>query len=277
MNERRTTSERLAALQRQTFDLVCPIYGVRGNHAQHIGSGFLLAVGGHVLLVSAAHVFEDRKHCTLQVPGQTRIVPLEGEIFSSGEQPTPEDCEDVNDVGFIVLKTEEMLELPRSRVLSPKDLDVYDLPAPDTLYGFAGYPTEANPLLEGNVFDRTVYYYGGTAGNRSKYEIFDHDPRMHFIMNFDRERMINHQGETVTVPSPSGMSGGPVFKLGTRAEIEAGSARPRVIALMVEWSERVTRVMFSIRIAIVTEAIRQILPETAEELPPSPYFNALLE
>lgn len=264
-----------AVLQRQVLDWACPIYGVRGDNAQHLGSGFLLDVGGRLLLITAAHVLENRKVCTLQIPGQSRIVPMEGESFSTGVKQPPDGCEDVNDVAFMILDTHRMMELPRCPALKPCDLDVNDLPANDTAYGFVGYPSEANPLLPERVFDRTVYYYGGTAGNRSKYEIFDYDPRAHFIMNFDRARMMNGSGDMVSVPRPTGMSGGPVFKLGTIAEIEAGTARPRVIALLVDWAERL-KVLSSIRIAIVTELIRQLLPETVTLLSPSPYLPTMV-
>lgn len=146
-------------------------------------------------------------------------------------------------------------------------------PAAQTLYGFVGFPGSENQALPDYKFQMNSFYYGGQPANDVKYARLGYDRRTHFIMNFERDRMTDHAGNQVEVPEPYGMSGGPVFKLGTFAEIDSGAARPRVIAATIEWWEKL-EVLVGVRISLLSEAIRQLLPPNAEELPDAPHFRS---
>jgi len=263
----------LAGLETEVQQFVCPIYGVRGNEGRPIGSGFLLRLGDQIVLITAAHVLHARHEFNLQMPGTTRIVPFGGTAYATGPHQNVQRRDFEQDVAFLVLNTSAMLETPGTPTLSVADLDVGDLPTRQTAYGFVGFPGSENTSLPGYRFLRSSMYYGGQPTSRDKYERLGYDPRTHFIMSFERERMIDHAGRIVAVPEPYGMSGGPVFKLGTFEEIDRQLARPRIIALAIEWWQRI-EVLVGVRIALVTEALRQVLPEIASELPAAPYFRA---
>jgi len=97
-------------------------------------------------------------------------------------------------------------------------------------------------------------------------------PAVHFAMNFDRMYMLNEAGQDVAVPKPHGMSGGPVFRLGTFAQIEEGRAQPHIIAFGIEW-HREHRILLGVRVAVVLNAIAQLLPAHAGELPKPVHFE----
>lgn len=121
----------------------------------------------------------------------------------------------------------------------------------------------------GYVFDGKSYFYGGLPAPEEEYNrfsYFDYRFATHFIMKFEREAMIDETSRLTGVPEPKGMSGGPVFRLGSFSEIEDGTASPRVIGVFTEWwADR--KVLVAVRIALVVDCIRQLLPQYAEELP----------
>ncbi|HXH39055.1 MAG TPA: DUF2442 domain-containing protein [Thermoanaerobaculia bacterium] len=269
---RRRFHATLAALERGVQQFVCPIYGVHGDDGTPVGSGFLLQLREKLILVTAAHVLHARHQFNLQMLGQTRIVPFGGVAYSTGPLQDHGSSDFEHDIAFLVLDTAAMLEPPGTPPLLPSDLDVGDLPTGQTAYGFVGFPGSENRALPGFKFQRTTVFYGGQAAGRDKYERLGYDTRTHFVMSFERERMIDHSGQIVAVPEPYGMSGGPVFKLGTFEEIDNQTARPRVIALTIEWWQRL-EVLVGVRMALLTETIRQVLPDDAADLPHSPYVR----
>jgi hypothetical protein len=91
-------------------------------------------------------------------------------------------------------------------------------------------------------------------------------------MRFERERMIGGNGALGAVPKPHGMSGGPVFRIGTFDEIEAGVALPRVIAFAIEW-QKSDSVLIGVRIGLLTDIARQVLPHLADQLPEPVFFQ----
>jgi Protein of unknown function (DUF2442) len=265
----RTTSARL---EREVQQFACAIYGVHGDDGAPIGSGFLLQLRDKLILVTAAHVLHARHQFDLQMFGQTRIVPFGGDAYSTGPIQDKGSPDFEHDIAFLVLNTAAMAEPPSTPPLLPSDLDIGDVPAGQTAYGFVGFPGSVNRPLPGFKFQRTTFFYGGQPAGTDKYERLGYDRQTHFIMSFERERMIDHSGKIVAVPEPYGMSGGPVFNLGTFEEIENKTARPRVIALTIEWWQRL-EVLVGVRMALITEAIRQVLPEVASDLPSSPHFR----
>ncbi|HKO58261.1 MAG TPA: DUF2442 domain-containing protein [Thermoanaerobaculia bacterium] len=262
----------LARLERDVQQFVCPIYGVRGDEGRPIGSGFLLGLADQTVLITAAHVLHARHEFNLQMPGQTRAVPFGGAAYSTGPRENADSPEFEHDIAFLVLDTDAMLEPPGTPVLSAADLDVADLPTRQTAYGFVGFPGSQNKALPDYKFMRSSFYYGGQPAAQDKYERLGYDPRTHFVMSFERERMVDKSGRVVAVPEPYGMSGGPVFKLGTFEEIDRQVATPRVVALTIEWWQRLD-VLVGVRVALLTETIRQLLPELGAELPVVPHFS----
>lgn len=256
--------------ERDVQRYLCPIYGVAGRIAEPIGSGFLLRLSSATLLITAAHVVYHAHRYTLQIPGQTRVVPIEGHPYSTGPSSEARSPDFGLDIAFVVLDLPAMLEQPSAIPTVPRDLDVSDVPAQRTAYGFVGIPLSKN-RLKGSVFHGESYLYGGLREPKSTYALLGHRPATHFIMKFQRRAMINEAGNLMEVPDPHGMSGGPVFKLGAFSEIESGAAQPLVIAMGIEWKKE-RKVLVGVRIGVVVDCISQLLPQYAPELPQSPYF-----
>jgi hypothetical protein len=263
---KRTFIANVHALEDEAQRYACPIYGVKGDVGKPIGSGFLLRIRDHTFLVTAAHVLYERHFCTLQLPGQTRLVPFGGSLYSTGPRELVKEPDFGIDIALMDLRLSEMLETPDARVLSLGDLDASDLPAAQVAYGAVGFPGSENQAIAGRAFRRSSFYYGGEPANQPKYEILGYDHRSHFIIMFDQQKMIDRSGKEVEVPEPFGMSGGPTLKVGTFPEIEAGDARPRVVALIVEWAPKL-KALVAVRMSMVLETIRELVPELKADIP----------
>jgi hypothetical protein len=157
-------------------------------------------------------------------------------------------------------------------VLTPDDLDLNDRPAAQTLYGFAGFPGDENMPLPEYKLLRKSYYYGGQPAEEKDYQFLGVLPETHFVMKFERGQMVDRSGAVVAVPEPGGMSGGPVWKLGTFQEVDSGAARKKVIGITIEWWEN-RNILVGVRIGVAVEAMRQTLPKLASHLPETRYLK----
>jgi hypothetical protein len=257
--------------EREVQRYVCPIYAVAGSKAESIGSGFLLKLESSTILITAAHVLEHARRMYLQIPAGDRAVPIKGDYFMSAKRDRKNDGHFGHDVGFVLLRVGDMIAPPSTPPLTLADLDLRDAPAPETAYGFVGVPSSKNPL-RGATFDGSSYFYGGLAAKPNLYKRLGYRPATHFLMRFERERMIGGNGALGSVPKPHGMSGGPVFRIGTFDEIEASVARPRVVAFGIEWQKSAS-VLVGVRIGLLTDIARQVLPHLADQLPEPVFFQ----
>jgi hypothetical protein len=254
---------------------VCPIYGVGKTGAYSIGSGFLLRLSSATLLVTAGHVLHKIGEFQLQMPAGSRIVPIEGEPHAHRvrlQGPTPDYG---YDVAFVLLHIDEMLSPPSTPALTPTDLDLADIPAPQTAYGFIGIPGSENQEQNG-IFDGKSYFYGGLPAERDRYQLLQYHSATHFIMKFDHLRMLDEDGTDIQVPDAHGMSGGPVFRIGGFEDIRSAAAKPRLIAITTEWWPQFN-VLVGVRIGVVIDAIRQLLPQFASELPAPVHFEGVIK
>ncbi len=67
---------RIAALEERAQKAACPIYGAAFKKGCLVGSGFLLAIDEVTLLVTAAHVLEEKRHHVLHLPANGWTVPF---------------------------------------------------------------------------------------------------------------------------------------------------------------------------------------------------------
>lgn len=264
---------RIRMLESAAQQAVCPVYGIEGYRAAPVGSGFLLQVKDDVFFITAAHVLHERHDCTLHIPGAGKPVPLEGTAYGTGLLRPTAAPNFQHDLAFLKLKPELRDQITGSRILTPGDFAVDDLPAAATLYGFVGFPAEINRPSPDRKLQRSSIYYGCQPAAKSAYEWLRYDMRTHFVGEFDRANVVDGRGRIVEGPSPKGMSGGPVWNLGKIPDAMAGETTPAVIGIMIEWWEE-KEWLVGLRIALVTEAIRQIVPHLADALPQSQNFKA---
>lgn len=263
----------------EVLQFACPISGVALHpHAgqRHIdisplGSGFLLRLSSYTILVTAAHVLDLRFAYQLQIPGATRFVPLRGMFYSTGPEEPVEAPSFGFDLGFVVLDTAQMLEPPSTPTLDANAMDPSDFPAQRIAYGFVGYPLTQNRPEKG-YFRRNVLFLGGVSP-RQGYSATKLSPREYVLLTFDRKHMLGEDGADSTSVVPTGISGGPIFKLGSYDDIESGVAHPRVVGVATDWRNEY-KLLQGTRIALLIELLRTVLPDTYAELPSPVHIKA---
>lgn len=258
--------ERIAEREAYAQTRACPIYGISGSKGQLVGSGFLLKVHDKTLLVTAAHVLDAKRESVLHVPGPGRLVPFEGQAYTTRDRDGSGPPNYRQDLAFIVLLPDSTAAIAGCEVLTGADLDVNDLPAPQTLYGFAGFPGSQNKPRPGRVFRRSSVIYTATPAPEGVYRKLRYDRRTHLAVNFDRQHVVTPSLQVATAPDPHGVSGGPVWRLGALSDIEAGVGKPMVVALAIEWW-RPLKALVGLRMSLVVEGIRKVLPEAASLFP----------
>ena len=202
-------------------------------------------------------------------------MPIEGDPFATRLTLVGETYQYGDDVGFVILDVPRMEASPSTPTLCVEDLDVADVSQSQTAYGCVGTPGSVNQASNG-IFDAQGYFYGGLAATDDEYEFLRYRHATHFIMKFDHSNMIDERDREVLVPEPYGMSGGPIFRVGTFDQILSGTASPRLIAITIEWWQT-RKVMVGVRVAMVLTAIRQLVPSLAPELPDPVYFESVIQ
>lgn len=263
---------RIAELEDYAQKRACPIYGISGNKGQLIGSGFLLKVNEKTLLISAAHVLDAKTELAWHGPGIGMVVPIEGQLFTTCEYDQNGQPDYKLDIAFVVLRPGSVAAIA-CEVLTPADLDVNDLPAQRTLYGFTGFPASRNRPGPGRKFRRSSLIYTAVPAPDDVYRQLRYHRGSHLAVNFDQELMVTRDLQVTTAPDPHGISGGPVWRLGAFSDIEAGMAKPMVVAVAIVWSPNI-KTLVGVRISLAVEGIRKVVPEAANLFPPTAHVNA---
>jgi hypothetical protein len=176
------------------------------------------------------------------------------------------------DLAFALLD-DRMQDLPTSyRVLTLDDVDVTDWPSEHKMYSFVGYPHSLNKAnLKTKTFAPNVQPYTSHKSLQlSDYEKLGLNPCATVAVFFDLSQAEEQGTGRVVVPkSPIGISGGPVWRLGTFMEFHKRTNKEKVVGVAVSF-ERKPDMLLGVRIGIVLEGIRKKHPELSTHLPRDP-------
>lgn len=168
-----------------------------------IGSGAFLELGEHVYLVTASHVLSEIDKGLMVARNGFTKVSGDGVRTSPGEGPDL-------DVAFIRVDSDLAAEIdaeiiPESKILRSQPIDPFVC--------FSGYPYSKNKPGEAvrvgsKSFASYCFVYAGDAAEVC-YAEFGKSSDIHFGFNYVDGW--NEKGNKTKPPSPSGMSGGPLW------------------------------------------------------------------
>jgi hypothetical protein len=235
---------------------VTGIFATRSNRLpQLIGSAFIIRVRDREFLITAAHVLRENRSSNL-FGGTRTLRPLEGgRVYRSADR----------DVAVVPIEAKLHDALVDVARLRPEDTDVDDTPQPRVLYTFTGYPSSRNkPNLATKDISNQPTLLTAPSAPLSWYKRLGLSPEAHIATRFriQQARDLHTHGEGA--PSPQGMSGGPVWRLGMATEIGVGLIGERVIGVGIEYRQET---LIAVRIAIAFAAISHVAPELAQLLP----------
>lgn len=188
------------------------------NAYEPVGSGTFVFHHGELLIVSAAHVFEDlsKKGCVyLHVGGVNKIYELGScrAFLSRNLAPGRED--DPLDLGFIVVP-EEIIDDCNGKILMIEEDMIETESNKDQIlfYQAVGYPASKNArraeksARTGTPFSPEVLVYSGSrkaatdVGNKRFVDMHN------VIMDWGGKQTFDDDGVLVDAPKPNGISGG---------------------------------------------------------------------
>jgi hypothetical protein len=253
--------ERLAEigeeLHRFTDETVVPIFKrMPGGEPVLTGTGCFFTCGGHVFLLTATHVFAalckgDRLHDgpvqdTLAVPARTgTLFPISGRLFGTTDP--------ILDISLLQLDRPELIRghwniLNVGDVVRPGEEDKRGS------YHLSGFPAQWFKR-DGAVFTGERFHFFGL---RDATNTLAHErPEGFVILPLDKSDLVTVKGHHVRVPELKGISGCPVWYLGSIH----GRLRPRLAAVQTGYVERAP-VLFikSTHWGVVREVLKEFFP-----------------
>jgi hypothetical protein len=242
-----------------------PVYSGASHDEELIGSGVLLKIGDAKVFCTAAHVFDKLARTPMilhaDAPAQqAHAQPHVTRIPDSGRNA------DKYDLYIDRFGIDRQHWFREDRYLTIGNIDQNELPqSTHILYMFAGYPASANrasrvrrpPVLATYVVSPRVlawYEENGFVAN------------MHLVAAFNPKKMNSETGQIVTPRKPEGISGGPVWRLGHKVDVERRTYEPRAIGIGLEYRRDA---LIALRMSFVLETIRSLHPDLSPLIPRS--------
>jgi hypothetical protein len=247
----------ISRIEKRILPFATGIYAVRPNRMpQLIGTASVIRIRDRDFIITAAHVLRSNRNKISNVfAGTHTLQPLEGGCVYRSE--------DV-DVAIIPVEPtlhEAIADVPRLRA---EDTDVNDIPAPGVLYTFTGYPSSRNkPNLREKHISNEPTLLTSMSVPLAKYKSLGITPETHIAIFFRQQRALSW-GSDDNAPAPQGMSGGPVWRLGTPQDVATGVIGERVIGIGIEYRQDT---LIAIRIAVAFAIIANVVPELAQLVP----------
>jgi hypothetical protein len=245
---------------------ILPVYSsdVQGR-ADHIGSSILIRIKGISFLVTAAHIIDHAKENNLHLGNGKKLVQLAGDCFiTNPNKPIGERDSDHYDFAFAQISNEFGNSLGDVKYLTEEDLWLEIPHTEGHAYLAYGYPNSKNKKINHlhRHIESKMWPYIATAVSdvsifTKKFGINDDD---HICINFDHKRTRSLNGDIVTPPNPTGMSGGALIDIGNLAHIEnlanPAGCKAQLIGLLIE-HHPTHKMMTATRIKTIVEAINK--------------------
>jgi hypothetical protein len=185
-----------------------------------IGTGTFVFHDGKLLIVSAAHVFEDLSDSGdvfLHVGAVNSIFRLRKfkASVSNMEHVSMDRSKDSFDLGVMIVP-DEIVDVCNGKILMiQEDMIENEMNRDHILfYQAIGYPAAKNRTLAvkaaqtNRLFSPEILVYSGEQ--KTSFDIPDKKflDKYHVIFNWDKKKNFNDDGNHVNVPKPNGISGG---------------------------------------------------------------------
>ncbi len=180
--------------------------------------------------------------------------------------------DDSLDFGFLDVSGTPSEQWSRYQFLTPGDLDVDDVPAPHSVYGFVGFPETRNRPKSRTLKLSTIVCVL-VPSPVERYDSLRLNPASHFVGEFDREKQFALEKGLVIGPDPHGLSGGGVWRMGLPEEFAKGTNSERLIGIGIEY-RKAEKALVGVRIGLVLALIAKTFPMLALELPSPTYIRA---
>lgn len=264
--------QRIEDTERQTVASAVPLYRGAGEHRSPnlIGTGFQVHIGTRKMLLTAAHVVACLESEHFYIPSGKTLKPFDcrvGRIGTSGGSRLDDEI----DLALIDLDEEQSNRLSRYTCVQIAEMEFPSFRNdPHALYSFIGYPASRNKAkYQATDVAPTLGRFRGTRIAVDEYPKFGRPFDTHLIVEFDGKSVKGPNGIQIP-PSPKGLSGGPVWMLGSVPEIVGGSPKPLLAGMAIE---NKPGGLVAVRSWLLLQIIRAIHPDLRELIEEFPGFQ----
>ena len=224
---------------RRLLNSVCPLFVLTAPQRPYlIGTGTPLQIGGVSVIVTAAHVLRQYGNASILTLGVDHALELTGERRGFGYIPghTADP-----DLAVIILNDQE-----REAIRRHYDMSYFQSCGPlhrsltGAFYVVAGYPQSQNKLSPRLMrSNRAVGLYYISRCRVSVAELRQHGKydQVHFALGAPPRGAIRTDGGRVSFSSPSGLSGGGVWRL-LPGRTAASAPLPVLVGILIEHHRR---------------------------------------
>jgi hypothetical protein len=264
--------QRIQDTECQTIASAVPLYRGAGHHRSPnlIGTGFLVHIGTRKMLLTAAHVVACLENEHFYIPSGTTLRPFDCRIRRIGKSDGNRYDDEI-DLALIDLDEEQSKRLSRYTCIQIAEMEFPTFRnEPQALYSFIGYPASRNKA-EYRVTELTpmLLRLRGMPIAVDEYRKFGCPFETHLIVEFDGKSVMGPNGIQIP-PSPRGLSGGPVWMLGSIPEIVDSSPKPLLAGMAIE-NKRGGLV--AVRTWLLLQIVRTIYPDLRELIEGFPGFQ----
>lgn len=247
-----------------------PIFGFDElrNRKQLFASAILLKIHETHFALTAAHVLDERSKLDLYVGSGDKGVPLRGSFGSTNFPTSGSRKQDKIDLGIVRLSKEVVRDMRENEFLA---LDNIDLSVTTTgHYVFAGYPSSTHKkAIKAEEATVALSSFIVDSAPLTDYQIAGLDSNISLALRFDKQNMWGQQGQGSGIPSPTGVSGGGVWRLDD--VFATTPLKPLLVAICIKWWEKgkPLKCVLATRMHVALSAIRDHFPELRPYLPGS--------
>jgi len=250
----------------RVIDAVFPIFSASTHRAplDHIGSGVAISIGGHLFVLTAAHVTDAAADGGLLfMPAKEGLQQMAGGLAFTAVPSHISREADIYDMGYFRLSEEWYTKVhPNIKPLSLDDVLLTNEAETGDIFTFAGYPWRKSKTHRGvRATERTTYT--GYASAPDTYERLGYDLAANVLVGIRLKRTYStrHKGYN-TAPHPHGISGGAVIAWPQSLADRHVATKLRLAAIGHTYHNR-ENVMAATRIAPYMKAIVRNCPELA--------------
>ncbi|MGH7934896.1 MAG: hypothetical protein ACREQN_17280 [Candidatus Binataceae bacterium] len=203
----------------QFLPAIRPVYGVKRDRPDQIGSCTLIAIRDAKYLLTAAHVIDEREHSPLYVGGsELEEIELEKGSFWSTKKPGNDRQKDHYDFAVWKMPDEFTARLGNVGYVPSEQLAVEDrLIATHHNYVALGYPNSRNRKLDylnKRVLPVAWKYSSTVKPNTALAGTLGISGQDHLFLGFDSQHSKDSDGHVVNSVRVRGASGGALIDMG---------------------------------------------------------------
>ena len=212
----------------------------KAGHPVHVGSAVLLCIEGRSVLLTTAHVTDLRHEGKLCVPGPRGATEFAGSIGANLIPPGSLRDQDPIDIGYLVPSIDSRYALPSDYVpIEPESVDLAGHTNAGEFCLVAGFPLSRKwaKHRDGEITGARLSFVG-IGFTDPAYVAHGYDFHKNILVEYHLDKAIYPEGDRANAPSPRGMSGGGVFRVGRDTKGNPDTTNAVLVGIMHKFDER---------------------------------------